>query len=48
MAKKTYTRPALKTEEVKLGVFGDYQKNVHHPGKRDPLLPIDSLDLHIE
>lgn len=47
VAKKVYIRPVLKTEEVKLGVFGNYQ-DVRPSGKREPLTPISDLDLRIE
>lgn len=47
MNKKTYIAPKLKTEEVKLGVFGSYE-DVRPRGKREPLTPVSDLDLHIE
>lgn len=48
MNKKTYIAPKLKTEEVNLGVFGNYKGDILPGGKNEPLRPVSDLDLRIE
>jgi hypothetical protein len=51
--KKTYSTPVLRSQQIRLGVFGDYgQDGGHHHRDHDappqPLRVVGSFDLHLD